>query len=75
MEDIKSIEIPHKRILEINRHHFEMNFRRLNANGDTPNYGEQVYLAIRYRDEKVFKMAEFIPANSGQTDCVYLEEL
>ena len=75
-EDVRSIEIPHKRIIEMSARYFEQNFRRLNANGETPNYGEQIYMAVRYRDNKVFKMAEFVPSHRGYTnDCVYLEEL
>lgn len=76
-EDIRSIEIPHKRIIEMSARHFEQNFRRMNANGDTPNYGEATYMAVRYRDGRVFKMAEFVPAErtTANMDYVYLEEL
>ena len=72
---VRAIEVPPKRILEVEKFHFEANFQRLNANGETPRYGEATYLVVRNKDSKVFKPAQFVPAEPAGRECVYLEEL
>lgn len=69
------IDVPAKRIFEIDAEIFRNDFRALNANGEPVGYGEQTYLAIRKRDDKVFRLAEFIPRDPGPMNYFYLEEL
>jgi len=71
----RAIEIPHKRVLEMDKAYFDNNFMCVNENGENVGMSEALYLVVRNSDSKVFKLAEFVPYGWKAKDCVYLEEL
>lgn len=73
--DIRTIEIPSRRVLEMDRAYFEANYHHINSNGEEVPMGEEPYLIVRYRDSKVFKIAAFAPYGWQARDYVYIEEL
>lgn len=74
-EDIRAIEIPPRRVLEMDMNYFRQNYKLVNENGQPAQLGEAPYLAVRYSDSKVFKMAAFVPYGWKARDYVYIEEL
>jgi len=72
---MRVIEIPHRRVLEMDKSYFDNNFMCVNENGDSVGMSEALYLVVRNSDSKVFKLAEFVPYGWKGKDCVYLEEL
>ncbi len=74
-EEIRAIEIPPRRVLEMDRAYFEANYHHVNAQGEEVPMGEAPYLIVRYSDSKVFRIASFVPYGWQAKDCVYIEEL
>ena len=73
----KWIEIPPRRILEVNGVDLvNDSYKRLDKNGMPVREGDILYRVVRQSDGKVFKPAEFIPATHQYGYHVwYLEEI
>lgn len=69
------IEIPAKRILEVPRHIFLEEYRRVGPDGEDCPAFMKAYRIVRRSDHKVFKPAEFMPAEGLALDVCYLEEI
>jgi hypothetical protein len=72
---VRTIEIPGRRVLEIDKAYFDNNFTCVNKNGEDVGMSEALYLVVRNSDSKVFKLAKYVPYGWQVRDYIYLEEL
>jgi hypothetical protein len=72
---VRTIEIPGRRVCEVDRDYFEQHYTRVDENGKEVAMSEPPYLVVRNSDSKVFKLAKYVPYGWQARDCVYLEEL
>lgn len=71
----KWIEIPARRVLEVDRNELFEQYDLLGEDGFPVAQGASVYRIVKRSNGKVFKPAEFVPAAHFEMNVYYLEEL
>ena len=69
------IDIPAHRVLVINHEEYDREFTPLNEQGFATSAGECPYRIVRNRDQKMFRIADFLPFGSAACCQVTLREI
>jgi len=69
------IEVPAHRVLEITRDELDLNFSRLNVEGQTCRFGEVLHRIVRKSDNKVFKFPRYHHEMADCGNLLYIEEI